>query len=516
MSFELETDSGLGTACPELGSAKLLTHAITRPFADIENRLSRQWGARSEHDAEQLQSDMKAYLSLLNASPMIPLKFRLKVLNHFENELDLFDDQLAATLLDAYKIAAKMLQQAANRDPGYYPALIDVAVNAIEIAIHLFRLSLEIYQSPSILVIRRIFSLERLGLNALQAMPEGSEEARAHIQHLVSWYELLKALDFFGKSPSEQKIIWQLLQKDAGELQPRFYQYQDAPPSRLPGKVFLLSNLSRPDQAPYITRLPKKFPGDVILIPMSHFLSHMAEENKKAKILLRDEDLQRKVMSTEDELQLTMIGSGLILDDLSIKKRAKRYQYHETRVYVSGDLHRVFAGTGDAGNMSGYTFTPFELNSGNTWLIADISKSGAGLMRHYSSRTEIEIGAMAGLHWPLHKGEPELGFIRWFREPKPGEQRLGIEFLRGHFRSINASVAGAGAIVSLKMIPPWPVIAERRLDSLRVFSPEKNIFAGSILNFSNTDHPGPYKVNHIIRTGPNYILFIATPAEKET
>jgi len=514
MTFELETHVDLGAAYPELGRARLLTDAITRPFTDIENRLSRHWGAMSEH-AERLRFDIKAYLSLLNASPMIPLKFRLKVLNRFENELDLFDDQLAAALLNAYQIAAEMLQQAASREPGYYPVLIDVAANAIEMAIRLFRLSLETYQSPSILVIRRIFSLERLGLGALQVMPEGSEEAHTHLQHLVARYELLRALDFFGKSSSEQKIIWQLLQKDDGEFQPRFYRHQDAPPSRLPDKLFLLSNLSRPDQAPYITHLPEKFPGDAILIPVSRFLSHLAAENKKAKILLRDEELQKKVMRTEDELRLTMTGSGLVLNDLRIKERAKRYQYHETRVYIDSNLQRVLAGSNDSVTLDKYASTPFELNTGDTWLIADISKTGLGLTRHSSSHVDIEVGAMTGLKWPHHKGEPELGFIRWFREPRPDEQRLGIEFLQGAFHSIKASLTGAGSIVSLKMIPPWPVIAERRLDSLRVFSPEKNISTGKILNFSDTDHPGPYKVRHIIRTGPNYILFIATPTDRE-
>jgi len=515
MHFELETHVNPGTAYPYLGRASLLSDAIKRPFTDIDNRLSRHWGARSEHEAEQLRFDMKAYLSLLNTSPMIPLKFRLKVLKRFENELDLFDDNLAAALLNAYQIAAEMLQQTATRNPAYYPALIDVAANAMQMAIQFFRLTLETYQSPGIITIRRIFNLERLGLGALQAMPEGLEEARAHLQHLVARYELLRALDFFGKPPSEQKIIWQLLQKDGGELQPRFYRHQDAPPSRLPGKLFLLTILSRPDQAPYVTHRPEKFPGDTILIPLSRFLSHLAEEYKKSKILLRDEDLQKKVMRTEDELQLTMIGSGLILNDLRMKERAKRYQYRETRVYINGDLRRAFAGVEDTGKISRYTLAPFELNADNTWLIADISKTGLGLMRHSSSHADIEVGAMAGLKWPHHKGEPELGFIRWFKEPKPDEQHLGIEFLQGNFRLISASLTGAGAIVSLKMIPPWPVIAERRLDSLRIFSPEKNIFAGNILNLSNTEHPGPYKVHHIIRTGPNYILFIATPAEKE-
>jgi len=515
MHFELETHVDPGNAYPELGRASLLTDAITRPFTDIEHRLSRHWGARSEHDAERLRFGMKAYLSLLNASPMIPLKFRLKVLKRFENELDLFDDQLAAALLNAYQIATEMLQSAAARDPGYYPALIDVAANAMQMAIQFFRLTLETYQSPGIIATRRIFNLERLGLGTLQAKPEGLEEARAHLQHLVARYELLRALDFFGKPPSEQKIIWQLLQKDGGELQPRFYRHQDAPPSRLPGKLFLLSNLSRPDQAPYVTHRPEKFPGDAILIPVSRFLSHLAEEYKKSKILLRDKDLQRKIMRTEDELHLTMTGSGLILNDLRIKERARRYQYRETRVYINGNLHRAFAGTEDTGNISRYTLAPFELNADNTWLIDDISKTGLGLTRHSSSHVDIEVGAMAGLKWPHHKGEPELGFIRWFREPRQDEQRMGIEFLQGNFRLIKASLTGAGLITSLKMIPPWPVIAERRLDSLRVFSPEKNISTGKILNFSNTDHPGPYKVHHIIRTGPNYILFIATPTDRE-
>jgi len=519
--FELDSGSGPGIVRPDLGKAKLLTEVLTEPFRDIEERLSQHWTARSEHTVNTLRFDMKSYLSRLNANPLIPLRFRLMVLNRFEEEMGLFDDHLVAALFNAYSIAVDLILEATVREPDeYFPLLVEVAADAVAAGIGLFRLSLETYQSPGIVPIRLIYNLERQGLSALHYLPAGSDtdSLSMRLQQLVARLELQKALDFFGKSPTEQKIIWQILQQHSGTLEPRFYQHRESPSLELTGRKFLLSNLSRPDQAPYlVSGRQEKFPGDVIVIPLVSFLTGLAKQYKEARLMLKSGEMQQKNMHTEEELQRIITGNALILGDLIPRDRAKRFQYQEVVAHIEPDLKKALAGS------SGKRFITAEASvsdggSGeeSAWSIVDISRTGAGFKRYLSNaKSSLEIGALTGLRWPLRRGEPELGFVRWFREAGSGEQCIGIEFLQGNFLPASVSLTGAHAIGSLRLVPPWPVIVEQRLGALRVFSPERNVSKGNVLHFSGSGVSGLYRVHHIIRTGPNYVLFLANPLEGE-
>jgi hypothetical protein len=506
--LELETDLRLHTHYPELGKAELLTDAITLPFIDLEKRLDQHRTRRSATEAEKLRHGIKAYLSRLNANPLLPLQFRLKVLQRLEHELDLFDSHTTAAVLNAYKIAVEMLQKAARTKPEYYLDLLNVVATAIELAVKLLRHDLESYQPPAIITIRQTFSLARLGLGVLPALPEGLGDASSRLQRAVSLHELVRALNFFRRPVTEQRKIWSLLEEHANVLRPSLCPRRKPLPS-LSGKAFLVSRLSHPNEAPKMTsRLPEIFSSDSIVIPMDAFLRRLTHGVRKAKHLLDNPELQKTDMHTDEKLQLIIMGSHAILDDLSIKKRARRYRYRETRVYLEWNLQREFAEMRNAMSPSSYAFAPFEWSVEDAWWITDISKTGVGLERTSSRKMENIIGAMVALRWPQHKGEPKLGFIRWFKEPKVGEQRLGIEFLRGNYRPLKASLIGSD-IGIMQDVPSWYVVAEQAADSLRVFSPEKDIFAGMVLNLSDSDQEHLYKVTHVIQTGPNYAFFLA-------
>ncbi len=506
--FELETDLRLRTQRLELGKTELLTDAITLPFVDLEKQLNKHRTNRPSEAMRELRYSVKTYLSRLNANPLLPLQFRLKVLSRFEHELDLFDAQTTAAILNSYKIAVEMLQEAARTKPEYYQELMDVVATALELAVQLLRHDLEAYQSPAIITIRQVFSLSRLGLGVMPALPVSSEDVCFRLQKAVSVYELSRALNFFQKSVSEQKIISSLLEDHAKDLHPYLCLHHSHPPS-MPGKVFLVSKLSRPDEKPRMSStLPETFSTDAIVIPMDAFLASLFKNVKKAKQLLDNSNMQKEDMHTEDALRITMTGSCSILDALSIKKRASRYEYRKTRAYLEWDLERIFVESERALSMDGYEFAPFEWSSQDAWWVTDISKTGVGLGRTSSQQLSDCVGSMVGLKWPKHKGEPELGFIRWFREPKTGEQLLGIEFLQGKQQLMKASLTG-GTIESMHDLTPWHVMVEQAMHSLRILSPEKDVFEGIVLNISTADQDNQYKVSHIIQTGPNYTLFLA-------
>ncbi|MDX8402707.1 MAG: hypothetical protein R8K47_08755, partial [Mariprofundaceae bacterium] len=142
VSFELDTDLRLHPSRLELGKAELLTDALTLPFQDIEKRLAGYVAGTSTADTDLLRRSMKNYLARLNANPLIPLNFRLKVLNRFEQELELFDGEMTAAVLNAHKIGIELVQKEARSRPELLPVLADMVANAIELAVRLLRISL--------------------------------------------------------------------------------------------------------------------------------------------------------------------------------------------------------------------------------------------------------------------------------------------------------------------------------------------------------------------------------------
>ncbi|HID36218.1 MAG TPA: hypothetical protein EYP39_02400, partial [Ghiorsea sp.] len=156
----------------ELGQAEMLTDALLSKFDDLEQRLNTYIAGAS--GGEKLRKGMQSYLSRLNANPLIPLHFRLKVLKRFEGQLDLFDAEMTAAILNAHKIGIDMVQKEAQSEAGYYPILVDMISHAIELAGRLMRDGLAEYQSAAIITIRQVFDLMRLGMVMLPECPEAA------------------------------------------------------------------------------------------------------------------------------------------------------------------------------------------------------------------------------------------------------------------------------------------------------------------------------------------------------
>lgn len=125
VSFELERDLRLLPHTLELGKVELLTDSLKLPFNKIEQRLETYSQIPNPREAESIKQEIKAYLKRLNANPLIPLKFRLKVLECIESHLPLFDDSIMSSVLNSHKLAIEMVQGAAREKKAYYPMLLD-------------------------------------------------------------------------------------------------------------------------------------------------------------------------------------------------------------------------------------------------------------------------------------------------------------------------------------------------------------------------------------------------------
>jgi len=319
VSFELDTDLRLHPQRLELGKAELLTDAITLPFMDIEKRLAKYIIGSSPEETDILRRSMKDYLGRLNSNPLIPLHFRLKVLNRFERELELFDAEMTAAVLNAHKIGVNMVQKAARSQPSYYRIVVDMAANAVELAAKLLRQGLEEYRVPAVITTRQVFDLSRLGLAVLPVLPEDAVSERDRLERAVSSHEILRKLDFFGKSRVVQKTIWQELSNHIGVLKPRFCHKGDAP-ADLEGSSFLFTNFMRPHTAPEVTsKLPSEFISDGIAIPMDEFVDRLVTAVNRVETVLNSPDLQKQDMHTEEALHATILGGNAILESMHAK-----------------------------------------------------------------------------------------------------------------------------------------------------------------------------------------------------
>jgi len=514
VSFELDTDLRLHPQRLELGKTELLTDAITLPFTDIEKRLAKYIIGASPEETDVLRRSMKDYLGRLNSNPLIPLHFRLKVLNRFERELELFDAEMTAAVLNAHKIGVDMVQKAARSQPGYYRIVVDMAANAVELATKLLRQGLEGYQVPAVITTRQVFDLSRLGLAVLPVLPEDATSERDRLERAVSSHELLRKLDFFGKPKAIQKIVWQELCNHIGVLKPRFCHKGDAP-AGLTGTSFLFTNFMRPHTAPVVTsRLPSQFVSDGIAIPMDEFIDRLVTAINRVETVLNSPDLQKQDLHTEEALHATIIGGNAILESMQDRKRShERQDYAGVRVVFESKPNKAFVESHTALVMNDYEYAPSERANAGAWSVIDISKGGACLERVTFDPLENGVGAIVGVNWIPHKNEPMLAFISWFKEPKPGEQRIGLQFIREKYRLMKAAVMGGAEDESIQG-RAWPILVKPGKKELTIIFPDAHIMRRMAFIISDESKSAHFKVQKVVETGPNYAIVKAVRAKE--
>jgi len=514
VSFELDTDLRLLAHRVELGKAELLTDAIRLPFQDIEKQLARYALTGGDAEREHLKKQMKNYLARLNANPLLPLHFRLKVLDRFERELDLFDGEMTAAVLNAHKIGIELVQKAARENPDYLRVLVDMAANALELAVRLLRIGYESFEQPHVLALRQAFEIARLGLVVAEGL-SSQEEAQDVVRRLydaVANHELLRRLDFCGKSRRVQGLIWKELQHHIAHLAPRFFR-RGAPLSQLKGTAFLLSRFSRLNRRPEVLpKLPAQAPEDCIVIPLAKMIDRLIVALDRVQKLARHlETKKRAHLITEEVFQATLVGGQAILEALrDVPRRAERKLHPGARVVIEWDAARAILESRAMDVLEQYEYAPLDRTKRHAWAVVDISANGVGLERINYEPFRHDVGSLVALSWIPHRGEPTLGIVRWFKEPKHGEQKLGIEFVREKLQMFKgAPVYAEGDDAQRK----FPVLLTRREDGVHAIIPQPNVHTGFVFSASQEGKQAYLKVVEVLEEGPNYTRVRVVRAE---
>ena len=507
VSLELETDLRLHPLKLKLGKSELLTDALILPYNRIEQQLKRYVSGASAEEAEELRQSMKKYLAKLNASSQIPLDFRLKVLAQFEKELELFDNEMTAAVLNAHKIGVELVQQAARSDPAYYSYLVDMVSNAIELAIKLLLKGLEKYHSPAVITIRQFFDLARLGLSVALVLDKKHHASKQRLYKAICNHEFLRSLDFFGKTKEQQQVTWRELQNHISDKQP-FFCRAGEPPQNMAGKAFMISSISRPhERSRLVNKLPESLPGDCIIIPLDEFLNQLHGAMNKVRSVLHSSDMQKIDLHTEEAIKTTLLGgTGIITALQSEEREVRRPCSKETRIVLEWDAAKAFVIPPKAISEESESLPSYA----NPWLVVDISKGGVGMERMEGKPLSDTVGSLVGLKWLGREGMPTLGFVRWFREPKAGEQRIGIEFLKGQFELARCTILGGSSDLSSKRT--WPLLVLVGKTTVTAIFPFPNTPLGMTFSLSYKQQDNHFKVGKILNAGPNATICNIIPA----
>jgi len=496
---------------------------LIQSFDEIEQRLKHFTHASSAEDVKSLARAMKRLIGKLNADAHIPLNFRLKVLHCFEHELDMFDVEMTAAVLNAHKVAIMQVKQAASTDNNYYPALLRMINNAIEITIKRLLAKLEQYTTPSIIITRHFFDLARLGLDTSAAMGNTSPSETARLNKLVCNHEMLRKLNFFGKTHSLQKMIWQELQHHIGVLEPRLYRRGDTPRD-IRNNSLMFINLNRPnDPGHIIDKLPEPLEADCIIIPLDVFIKRLNHEFQKAESILSNQQMQTKVLHTETVLENSLIGCRAILDALKTEKRAPRHTRVGIKVQLVMEPTKAIL---KAFALAKKTYKktsakPETFNQTKAWSVVDFNQYGVCLERMRAEPMAELPDSLVGLNWYFGDDSleleftgrkddierqahvaPGLGFIRWARESRNGEQRIGIEFFDSDYKLAKASLARGQREIDHQHVLPILVKPGKSLHT--VIFPASRIYKDMTFMISQDDQHAYFKVREITVTGQNY------------
>lgn len=505
VSFELDTDLRLHPQKVELGKAELLTDALTIPFMDIEKRLNQFVVSASDAEKLSLKKSMKAYLAKLNANPLIPLKFRLKVLSNFERELELFDSEMTAAVLNAHKIGVNLVQEAARNESGYHRVLVDMVSNALELAVKMLQIGFEKHRQPAVLTIRQAFDLMRLGLSVLPVLPENTTSERERLQKVVSNHEFLRMLDFYGKSEDEQKMTWRELQHHVGTLEPELIRKADAVPE-LTDETYMVTNMIRPnDSAKVLSSIPDQSLADMIVIPLDKFVDRMVTAINRVETVLKTSHLQTSELFTEEALHTTIIGGNAILKTLREQKRVnKRQDCSGVRLILEWDARKAFKEAFSSVVLNDYEYAPSQGVNRAAWGAIDISNQGVGLEKLGEGQLGPGVGAMVGLNWIPHNDQPMLGTIRWIKEPKSGELQMGIKFLKQELKLYKGTMLGQKSGDDINQSRSWPVLIKPGNPYHTAVFPDSKVHKNMTFMLSDEGKGAHFKVAKVMKTGPNF------------
>ncbi|MDX8408283.1 MAG: hypothetical protein R8L58_07850, partial [Mariprofundaceae bacterium] len=438
-------------------------------------------------------------LSVINANPFFPLAFRLKVLAALEKHLDLFDVEITAQVLNAHKIGIQLVQREARQKPEYRAPLINLVANALELAEQLLFDILRQHRAPHVIAMRQALDLMRLGLLIAPTVGEEASEDIHRLNSVVAAHELLRCMDLYARTDEQQRLVRQELKRYAERVAPVLYGSGKPLPSG--ANVYLVTSTTQPHMPPTkLTRLPDVAESDMLVMPLDAFLAGINRDLNLAKRVVEMGPGKGKLLMTERRFKEISQGTAVIRRSLqSVSRKNARHRVEGVRALLDVHPGEAFDHFSDHGPCLADNMLN-DAEKRQAWSVVNVSETGAALQRMGNNWQDIACGALIGVRWIAERVGSGLALVRWFRESKPGEQSIGIEFVGGKLQATRGMLVGDQSAPMSRRCSLLYDPAEPK----RVWFPYAKMETGNKLIYLFEGEGIRCHVAKVLRSGPNF------------
>jgi len=491
---------------PEIGSFEALTDVIKMMFQSIDSRIERYLLSMDDEEKEELQKEMKRFLSRINANSLIPLQFRLKVLHTFGKEASFLDGGLTSSILDSYKVAILLLLEASEDKESYLLALARMCGQAIHLAMRVSRLHLAEYREPRIQVTKQVHAFARIGLGALNKVKD-SPKTRMNtesIKYGLIWYELMRAADFFRLARGGQELVYDSIEPYISNVSVEYCPKNQA--ALAPeDHIFLISYVDdRPTKPEWTDHLKVLHVSDRILLDITKLLPVLKTQLSDVIEHMKNIEKQKSQLRTEIEIHNTHKVTLHLLSCMHILPRKQmRHERDEALTLLSN--FKLALGKP---NKPSFRVLPIlsddddKNDLASQWTSMNVSRDGIGIetdesmyMPQVSSLVRI-VWANSAIKWPF------WGVLVWRRHSasRLGHTTAGIQFLHGNPAIANMQSAGKGAAL-------WPVLFSRlhKAGQIMIWSSETHITQGMVVLLDVSGKVFECKIVKVLQRGSNYV-----------
>lgn len=457
--LEQELSQGLnlsGTTQPD-DKSHAIVDFLRLQFVDIVKQLDALALAATLDEKRTASRRVRNWLGSLNASPLVPLSFRLRHLRDLEDYLDLLADDMAGLLLRAYKIAMLEVQQKARENEAYYKEIVHVGAVALDLACRQLMKDALRYFDYSVVEVRQSLDIARLALVVSRSLPACHQQFVMQLQHNLIRHEMLRRLDVAALTKEEKRRVFMLLPHYAAMASVEYVTMGETVENWGRGP-FLVSVVGRPDMRPKRrTVFPRQMDHGAFAIRMDRLVRQALEDRERAREAEEITTRGYDELLLEHEVAETRSCSNAILQMFRRVKREKRAVVVKKEVGVG-----IHVGI-DVADMTGHG-EPVAAERG--WLVHNLSRKGAMLVSEEREGANFSVGSLLSIAWPVKTGWPRYALVRWLQVSPQGYKRLGVEFIRGDIKPARiklvnirtATIQGGAWAALLEKVPSgWQV-----------------------------------------------------------
>ncbi|MDQ6961937.1 MAG: hypothetical protein Q9M28_05340 [Mariprofundaceae bacterium] len=467
----------------DAGDARQLSHKLEVLFKVIERHYLEIGHDFLENDERSiaLQEEMKSYVKKMNEIKALPLSFRLRVMDQFQQHYaSFFDSEYVDLALKSYEIASKLILSRLH-EPDFRMALLEVSISTLMLSTRHLLYRLKHHQAVGAEHLSIAYDLVGQVFQILTYL-EDEDKARVNeFKTCLCWYEFLLRMDFFSKDDTEQDQVIKVLDQYIEDVKVTFYEAGDVLPQQLDHDVHRLYLQVFPAYPELLPQLAMKFEKqetqvDVIVLELTSFFDCicMAATHKETNVEIQRgcELIRRTLLSRmRKDTRRASSDSDVILD-VNIGKAFMNKLFSEVKHVHTGELP-------------------------DTWSVLDYSRSGASLKSttHTKRLEKLTIGHLVGLRWigGLKDMGYQLGFVRWYKHSE-SEDMIGIEFFKLAYYMKTA----------LRANKKKTIVLQERNDSHVVWLPHANVVVGEKFLLRRRDGTQKVSVKEVLSSGDNY------------